>query len=458
MPVFRMSGRTAPVLLVALLAGCASTPLPELPADDVPDGWHGATRDEAWPARDWWPAFDSGELLDLIERVRANNLELANTERILRTAELALIDAGLDRFPSLTIDAGARQSYAGTRPRDGDYTDGGSDAVDLTVGVDYSDVLARRPRFAAATARYESSLARAADARLRIVAAAAAGYFRILLLRDRIAAGQQNLAHAEAIERIVRARVDAGTALASEGLRQRIVVRRQANALRTLELDVLRARASLALMVGESVWDFDVEGQTLADLAVPAVAPGLPSDLLLRRADIVQAEAALREARADVDLARLKFLPRISLTGGGGLASTETAATVGATASLALQIFDLGRRGRGLEASRLRLESMLDDYRRTVIGAFNDVEVALADIDLLGSLGEVLAEDVVLAEESLRIVEARYREGVQEFEALLGAQDTLYGARNALLDNKLATLLAVIDIYTALGGGWRRAD
>ncbi len=455
MPVFRLGGRAVPVLFGALLGGCAGTPLPELPADDVPEGWHGASPDEAWPARDWWPAFESRELLDLIGRVRANNLELANTERTLRTAELALIDAGLDRFPSPTLDAGARQSYAGTRPRDGDYQDGGSDAADVTLGVDYSDVLSRRPRFAAATARYESSLARAADARLRIVAAAAAGYFRILLLRDRIAAGQQNLAHAEAIERIVTARVDAGTALASEGLRQRIVVRRQANALRTLELDVLRARASLALMVGESVWDFDVKGQTLADLAVPAVAPGLPSDLLLRRPDIVQTEAALREARADVDLARLAFLPRISLTGSGGLASTETAATVGATASLALQIFDLGRRGRGLEASRLRLESMLDDYRRTVIGAFNDVEVALADIDLLGSLGEVLAEDVALAEESLRIVEARYREGVQEFEALLGAQDTLYGARNALLDNKLATLLAVIDLYTALGGGWR---
>ena len=101
---------------------------------------------------------------------------------------------------------------------------------------------------------------------------------------------------------------------------------------------------------------------------------------------------------------------------------------------------------------------MLADYRLTVIGAFNDVEVALADINLLGSLGAVLAEDVALAEESLRIVEARYREGVQEFEALLGAQDTLYGARNAVLDNKLATLLAVIDLYTALGGGWRRTD
>ena len=98
------------------------------------------------------------------------------------------------------------------------------------------------------------------------------------------------------------------------------------------------------------------------------------------------------------------------------------------------------------------------DYRRTVIGAFNDVEVALADIDLLGALSEVLAEDVTLAEESLRITEARYREGVQEFEALLGAQDALYAARNAVLDNKLATLLAAVDLYTALGGGWRRAD
>ncbi|MDE0037850.1 MAG: TolC family protein, partial [Gammaproteobacteria bacterium] len=98
------------------------------------------------------------------------------------------------------------------------------------------------------------------------------------------------------------------------------------------------------------------------------------------------------------------------------------------------------------------------DYRRTVIGAFNDVEVALADIDLLGALSEVLLEDVTLAEESLRITEARYREGVQEFEALLGAQDALYAARNAVLDNKLATLLAAVDLYTALGGGWRHAE
>ena len=172
---------------------------------------------------------------------------------------------------------------------------------------------------------------------------------------DRMAAARLNLANAEAIGRIVGARVDAGSALASEGLRQRIVVRRQTNALRTLELDVLKVRASLALMVGESVWDFDVEGETLADLALPEVVPGLPSELLLRRPDIVQAEAALREARADVDLARLAFLPRISLTGSGALGSTlanlaaDATTSVGATSGLVLGLFHLGRGQSGLD-------------------------------------------------------------------------------------------------------------
>ena len=461
LPVGRL---VAPPLCAAWLAGCAATPLPELPSGDVPSAWHGSDGEQAWPLADWWHEFGSDELLGLIERVKTNNLDLATSDRNLRAAELALIDAGLNRFPSPSLETRASGSYSGSRLRDGDYEDGGSDAVDVTLGVDYSDILAKRPRFAAATARYESSLARAADARLRIIAAAAASYFRILLLRDRMATARQNLTNAEAIERIVRARVDVGAALASQGLRQRIVVRRQANALRTLQLDLLRARSSLALMVGESVWKFDVEGQTLGDLTVPTVAPGLPSELLLRRPDIVQAESALREARADVDLARLAFLPRISLTGSGAMRTTlaslasDSAGTVAATSGILLGLFDLGRRERGLEASRLRLESLLADYRRTVIGAFNDVEVTLADIELLGSLGEVLAEDVALAEESLRIAEARYEEGVQEFEALLGAQNTLYAARNALLDNKLSTLLAVVDLYTALGGGWRRAN
>ena len=445
------------------LAGCATTPLPTLPPEDLPGAWRAAEgRVGAWPDVDWWLAFESDELADLMARVEARNLDLRTNERDLRMARLALIDAGLDRWPAPDLTIGASGSYVGSRRRGGNYGDGGSESADLSLGANHANLLDARPRHDIATARFASSVARAADIRLRTLATAASAYFQLLLLHDRMAAARLNLARAEVIEGIVQARVDVGLALASDGLRQRIVTRRERNALRTLSVRMLGARSALALMVGESLWDFDVEATTLAEVRVPAAVPGLPSELLVRRPDIVQAEAALREARANVDLARLAFLPRISLTSSANAASTSLSdllgdgvATLAATSNTALKLFDGGRRRRGLEASRLRLESLLDSYRRTVIAAFNEVEVALADLDLLGSLSAVLDEDVALAEESLRIAEARYREGVQGFETLLNAQTTLYATRNARLDNKLARLRAVVDLHLALGGGWR---
>lgn len=444
-----------------LLAACAATPLPTLPASDVPDAWQGGDAAAEWPPFDWWLAFGSDELTALVGQVRERNFELGNSARALRAAELALKDADRARWPSLALTTSTGQRYAGAGTR-GDYADGGSESLGLNLRAPSSDVLGIRPRHQAALASYDSAVAQAADTRLRVFATTANTYFEILLLRDRMEAARANIDNADAIAGIVTARVDAGAALASDAMRQQIVARRQRNTLRTLELDVLRSRAALALLVGTSVWAFDVDATTLADVRVPVVAPGLPSALLARRPDLVQAEAALRDARANVDLARLAFLPRIDLTADAGATSAslgnvvaQGATALSVSADLVLTLFDLGRRGRDLEASRLRLESLLADYRRAVIAAFNEVEVALANLALLRSLAELLADDVRLAEESLRIAEARYREGAGEFEALLGAQTTLYGAREATLNNKLRVLQAVVALYRALGGGWR---
>ena len=445
----------------ALLAACAATPLPTLPASDVPEAWHGGDAAPEWPPLDWWRAFGSSELTALVGQVRERNFELGNSARALRAAELALADADRARWPrvALTTSTGRRYAGAGTR---GDFADGGGESLGLNLRAPSSDVLGIRPRHQAALASYDSAVAQAADTRLRVFATTANTYFEILLLRDRMEAARANIDNADAIAEIVTARVDAGAALASDAMRQQIVARRQRNTLRTLELDVLRSRAALALLVGNSVWAFDVDATTLADVQVPVVAPGLPSALLARRPDLVQAEAALRDARANVDLARLAFLPRIDLTADAGATSAslgnvvaQGATALSVSADLVLTLFDLGRRGRDLEASRLRLESLLADYRRAVIAAFNEVEVALANLALLRSFAELLADDVRLAEESLRIAEARYREGAGEFEALLGAQTTLYGAREAVLNNKLRVLQAVVALYRALGGGWR---
>ena len=451
----------AAVCVAVLLAGCAATPLPALPPSDIPKAWRNGEPGADWPPLEWWRAFGSDELTALVGQVRERNFELENSARALAAAELALADAGLDRWPAVTLATTAGRSYSGAGKR-GDYADGGGESIGLNLRAPTNDILGQRPRHQAALASYDSALAQAAQTRLRVLATTATTYFQILLLRDRMQAARANIENADAIERIVSARVDAGVALASDAMRQRITTRRQRNLLRTLEVEVLKARAALALMVGESVWEFDVAATTLSDVRVPHVAMGLPSDLLLRRPDLVQAETALRDARANVDLARLAFLPRIDLVTGAGASSAsfgslaaQGATALTATADLAFTLFDLGQRRRNLEASRLRLESLLADYRQVVIGAFNEVELGLADLGLLRSLADVLADDVRLAEESLRIAEARYREGAGQFETLLAAQTTLYGAREALLNNKLGVLQAVVGLYRALGGGWR---
>ena len=98
---------------------------------------------------------------------------------------------------------------------------------------------------------------------------------------------------------------------------------------------------------------------------------------------------------------------------------------------------------------------MLADYRQVVIGAFNEVELGLRTWACCAPSPDVSGGRRALAEESLRIAEARYREGAGQFETLLAAQTTLYGAREALLNNKLGVLQAVVGLYRALGGGWR---
>jgi NodT family efflux transporter outer membrane factor (OMF) lipoprotein len=454
------------VLAAFLLGACAATPLPELPAEDVPSTWQKSTSStDAWPNSDWWNNFQSAELNDVIALVEQKNFDLQNNERNLRLAQLALRDAGFDLLPTPVVDFGASTNYFGSKIADGDYTDGSSESFNLGAGFVYSDILSKPAEYDAAKARYESTLALLADTRLNTLGTAASTYFRILLLRDRIEAAQQNVENAEAIARIVTARVNAGTVNQVNLLQQQIAVQRERNNLSSLIQDEYAARAALALLVADSVQDFNVSATTLQDVLVPEIQPGLPSSLLHRRPDIVQAEAGLKLSRADVDLARLAYLPDISLTGSVRLASDslgdllgDGSTTVSATAGLVQLIFDNGSRGRNVERRRLELESALANYRETVIAAFNDIDVSLGNIELLRALGDVATEDLKRAEESFRIAEARYREGVDDYQTVLISQNQLFDTRNAYFDNKLAQLNAAIAFYQSLGGGWQIED
>ena len=449
-------------LLALLLTGCATTPLPML-QDDVPEDWQRAAAElDKWPNPDWWTNFGSDELAKIITRLENSNLDLQNSERALRNAQLLLEDAGFDLLPVPLVDLGGDVRYAGSEPAGRDYSGATSESVDLSVAISYTDILSKPLRYDAARAGYDSSLAQAADVRLNIYGTAASTYFQILLLRDRIEAATLNLQNAERIARIVQARVDAGVVPPIDALQQQIAVQRQRNAIATLRQDEFQARSALALLLAQSARDFDVRATTLNILTTPDVAPGIPSELLSRRPDLVRTEAALRAARANLDIARRDLLPTISLTSSANRASDSltdfvdgASLGVSVTSGLVQRIFDAGRRTRALERQQLAYESLIADYRRAIIRAFNDIEVALGNITLLESLGRVALEDLARATESLRIAEVRYREGVDDYQTVLNSQNVLYATRDAVLSNKFAHLNAIISMYQALGGGWQ---
>jgi len=236
--------------------------------------------------------------------------------------------------------------------------------------------------------------------------------------------------------------------------------------LQSLIQSDLSARASLAVLVGRHVQGFDIVGQTLQNVEVPRVQPGLPSELLARRPDLYQVEMSLRGAAINVTAVRRTLFPQISLTASAVSSSFELAnvlaspaqTTAGISASLVQLLLDNGQRRRNIQQAKLSLESSLAVYRRTVLTAFNEVEVALSNIQLLEELAEVAASSLAAAEEAFRIAEVRYREGVADYETVLQAQDTLFSTRNSFLDNKLQRLNAIMGFYQALGGGWAPGD
>lgn len=446
-----------------LLTACATTALPTLVDGDVPESWQGPMPADAsvWPSTEWWENFESDELSELMSLIEARNLDLANNQRNLRRAQIALKDAGFDLWPTPLLDIGASERYSGTKIAGADYVDGGTSSADLSLGISYTDILSKPAAYDAAIAQFDSSVAMVADTRLNTQGISASTYFRILLLRDRIDAAQQNLKNAEAIARIVDARVDAGTVTPIDGLQQRIAVQRQANNIQSLMQEELAARSSLAILLADSVQNISVKSHSLENVAVPQVRPGLTSELLFRRPDIAQSEANLRISRANVDLVRTAYLPNISLTGSASLVGSSLGDLLdadeiltSATASLVQTLLDNGARGRNAERSRLDLETSLANYRNTVIVAFNDIEVSLANIELLDALAQFAADDLARAEEAFRISEVRYREGVDDFQTVLTTQNTLFSVRNNFYDNKLARLNAIVALYQALGGGW----
>lgn len=194
--------------------------------------------------------------------------------------------------------------------------------------------------------------------------------------------------------------------------------------------------------------------------AVKELPPGVPSEVLARRPDVLAAERTLQAANANIGAARAAFFPSISLTAAAGAASGDLSSLFKAGAgtwsfvpSVRLPIFDGGANRAALGVAQADRDIALARYEKAVQSAFREVADALAQ---RGTLGERLASQAALvdaAQKSFRIHEARYSKGSESYLSALVSQRALYGAQQAMITARLASASNQVTLYKVLGGG-----
>ena len=461
------------LVVLTLAIGACSTPgrappAPEI-ASSMPTAWseRALADSNAVVSDDWWRSFNSPELSALIDAALNANPDLAIATERVRQAEAQVRIAGASLFPELGVGVATARNK--TRPDGGSWST--SDGSSATFSASYElDLWGRN---AAGVRSAESSLRATRfdleTARLTLVAGVANGYFQVLSLRGRLVTAHENLAIADRVLAVVDARVRNGAASELDLARQKTAVLTQRATIPPLELQDRQTLFALALLLGKPPEGFEV-GFTAGDhlptdfsvLQVPAVAPGLPADLLTRRPDLASAEAQLAAAHANVAVARTALLPSIQLTGSAGLASKvllnfldAPTAALSLGASLMQTIFDGGRLRSQLDVSSSTEREMVENYRKAILASLADVESTLAASSRTAEQDVLQQQILEQARRALRLAEVRYREGVDDLLVVLDAQRTLFQAEDQLAQIRLARLQASVGLYKALGGGWR---
>lgn len=450
-------------LLPAMALGaCSLAPAYVAPAPPVPASWPTGdaylVRSEAdLPQVSYKEIFRDPRLQALIGQALTNNrdLRVAAANVAAARAEIRVVRA--NQFPAIGVGGSATHTDQGG----GSSGDGWSYSVQGGVSSFELDLFGKLAN--ATAAQRDTALATEASVRtvrLGLVADLALAWATYAADRDLLTIAQSTVANAEDSVRLTSARLKGGVA-------PRTDLRQAEQVLETARGDAALQKTALAqdinairLLVGA---DFD---QSLLPASVDEVNQGLAalpagtsSQVLLRRPDVISAEYKLRAANADIGVARAELFPSISLTGLLGFASDALsslfdkgafAATAAADASWS--IFNAGGKAANVDVAKAQRDAALATYEKAIQTAFSEVADALADQGTLTERLRAASAYTAAAQDSARLIEATYKQGVASSLDNLDAQRSLYTARKAEVAVRLQAAANRITLYRVLGG------
>jgi multidrug efflux system outer membrane protein len=461
------------------LSGCIlGSERPELNLD-VPATYREASHrapDAALPAVDWWHGFRSSELTTLMEAAQIYNLDIAAAIAQIVQADAQVGISGAPLLPSLTGTATAERIRTAASSGGADAAGGGAGGgfggpttfsqynLGLTASymVDFwgkNQALLHAAEENASVARYNREVVT-----LTAIVTVANTYFQILAAQDQLRVARRNLAAAERILALIRKQFAGGTASQLDLSQQEALVATQRASIPPLQVIQQQNIASLAVLVARAPANFNVTGGSTAQIAVPRVTPGMPSELLYQRPDIRQAEAQLAASNFSVESARAAFFPQIQLTAQTGVQSAALASLFGPgawfytlSAGLTQPLFD----GFLLESELKQAKGVqlqnLQVYRKAVLSAFADVEKALVALAKFTLQERLQTEAVIASRKAFDVSETQFRGGTVNLLTVLQTEQTLFTAENTLVQVRLSKLLAASSLFQALGGGWTPA-
>ncbi|MDD2321647.1 MAG: AdeC/AdeK/OprM family multidrug efflux complex outer membrane factor [Geobacteraceae bacterium] len=460
------------VAVAVCLAGCTMAPKYSRPAAPVPAAWPqgpsyreaaGASPDTVVADIPWQKFFVDEKLRKLVALALENNRDLRvaalNIERSMAQYQISRSEL----LPK--VDANASATYQRLAE---DFSGTGIplNIHQYNVGLGISsyelDLFGRvRSLKDQALQQYFATEQARRSVQISLVAEVAANYLSLAADRERLQLAKETLASQQASYQLIRSRYEAGVSSALD-------LHQAQTSVDAARVDIARYTTlaaqdenALTLVVGSQV-PADLQPTALSETlsALKDLPPGLPSDVLLSRPDILQAEHLLKGANANIGAARAAFFPRITLVSSVGFGSDQLSDLFASGAfvysvapRVTLPIFQGGANRANLKVSEVDRDIAVAQYEKAIQTAFREVADALAQRGTI--------DDQVLAQQSLtdataqsfRLSEARYEKGVDSYLNVLDSQRSLYAAQQNLISVRLARLANLVTLYKVLGGG-----
>ncbi|MCX6910807.1 MAG: efflux transporter outer membrane subunit [Verrucomicrobia bacterium] len=455
--------------LVILLTGCALGPDYKRPAITSPDSFRGVapslnTNSVANLA--WWDIYKDPTLNQLIRIALENNFDIRIAATRIEQARQQAAQTRAEFYPQVgyqgAFGTGKNQMIGSSTPAGGKDVSTALLALNAMWEVDLWGRVRRLNE--AARAQFLASEEARNGVTLSLVAAVAQSYFELLELDMELEIARRSTLSFGESYNLFNRRLEGGTVSKLDTSRAEAAMATAAASIPNIERQIVLKENELNLLLGHRPGPVLRLAKLLGQTMPPEVPAGLPCDLLKRRPDIRQNEQNLRAANARIGVAMTEFLPKIGLTALAGQLSPDlghiamdagSAGTWSVAANATGPIFQGGKLVAQYREAKAAWDEARLTYEKTVLNALAEVANALIARQKLEGVRIQQVRAVRAYQESFSTSTKRYMAGKASYLDVLDSQQSLFPAENALAQTRLSQLLAVVQLYKALGGGWQ---